>query len=60
MAWTAGDRRRYALMMQEVVRRGMLVRLAATNDMIDPLPKLGRPRLWSTLVVLQALWHLGA
>ena len=60
MVWTAGDRRRYAPMLQEVVRQGMLVRLAATNDMIYPLPKLGRPRVWSTLVVLQALWRLGA
>ena len=58
MAWTAEDRRKYAPMMQEIVRQGMLVRLAATIDMIDPPPRLGRPRVWSTLVMLQALWHL--
>jgi putative transposase len=58
MAWTAEDRRRYAPMMREMVRQGMLVRLAATIDTIDPPAKVGRPRLWSTLVMLQALWHL--
>jgi putative transposase len=58
MAWTAEDRRRYAPVVQEVVRRGMLVRLAATIDRIDPPSRVGRPRLWSTLIMLQALWHL--
>jgi transposase len=58
MAWTAEDRRKYAPMMQAVVRQGMLVRLATTIAMIDPPPKCGRPRIWSTLVMLQALWHL--
>ena len=58
MAWTAEDRRRYAPAIQEVLRRGMLVRLAATVDMIAPPARVGRPRLWSTLVMLQALWHL--
>ena len=58
MAWTAEDRRKYAQAIQEVMRRGMLVRLAATVDMIAPPARVGRPRLWSTLVMLQALWHL--
>jgi putative transposase len=58
MAWTAEDRRRYAPAIQEVLRRGMLVRLAATVDMIAPPARVGRPRLWSTLVMLQALRHL--
>jgi transposase len=58
MAWTAEDRRRYAPAVQEMVRQGRLVRLAATIDRIDPPSRVGRPRLWSTLVVLQALWHL--
>jgi putative transposase len=41
-----------------MVRQGMLVRLAGTIDMIDPPARVGRPRLWSTLIMLQALWHL--
>jgi putative transposase len=58
MAWTAEDRRKYAPVIQEVVRQGMLVRLARTMDAIDPQPKVGRERVWSTLIMLQALWHL--
>ena len=58
MAWTAEDRRRYAPVVPEVVRQGMLVRLAATIDRIDPPSRVGRPRLWSTLIMLRALWHL--
>ena len=58
MAWTAEDRRKYAPAIQEMVRQGMLVRLAATLDRIDPPAKVGRPRLWPTLIMLQALWHL--
>ena len=58
MAWTAEDRRRYVPAVQEMVRQGMLVRLAATIDRIDPPWRVGRPRLWSTLIMLQALWHL--
>ena len=58
MAWTAEDRRRYAPAVQEMMRQGMLVRLAATIDRIDPPSRVGRPRLWSTLIMLQALWHL--
>src|SRR3954447_23250458 len=41
-----------------MVRQGMLVRLARTMDAIDPQPKVGRERVWSTLIMLQALWHL--
>ena len=47
MAWTAEDRRRYAPAIQEMVRQGMMVRL-----------RVGRPRVWPTLVMLEALWHL--
>src|SRR5881409_2202203 len=36
----------------------MLVRLAATIDTIDPPRKTGRPRDWSTVTMLGALWHL--
>src|SRR3954447_2713014 len=36
----------------------MLVRLAATIDTIDPPCKTGRPRDWSTVTMLGALWHL--
>ena len=58
MAWTAEDRRKYAPAIQEVSRRGMLVRLAATVGTIDPPAKTGRPRDWSTVTMLGALWHL--
>jgi transposase len=58
MAWTAEDRRKYAPAIQEVLRQGMIVRLARTMDAIDPRPKVGRGRIWSTLIMLQALWHL--
>jgi putative transposase len=58
MAWTAEDRRKYAPALQEVLRQGMIVRLARTMDAIDPQPKPGRQRVWSTLIMLQALWHL--
>ncbi len=58
MAWTTEDRRRYAPAIQEVVRQGMLVRLAATIDAIDPPASVGRPRVWPTLAMLQALWHV--
>src|SRR3954470_15967294 len=54
MAWTAEDRRKYAPVIQEVVRQGMLVRLARTMDAIAPQPKVGRERVWSTLIMLQA------
>jgi transposase len=58
MAWTTEDRRRYAPAIQEVVRQGMLVRLAATIDAIDPPAPVGRPRIWPTLAMLRALWHV--
>src|SRR5437763_1705763 len=58
MAWTAEDRRKYAPAIQEVLRQGMLVRLAATIDTIDPPAETGRPRDWSTVTMLGALWHL--
>jgi transposase len=38
-----------------MVRTNAITRLAAT---IDPPCSTGRPRLWSTLVMLQALWWL--
>jgi transposase len=58
MAWTAEDRRRYAPVIQDMVRQGMLVRLATTIDAIHPPSRVGRPRVWSTLIMLQALWHV--
>src|SRR3954453_17407150 len=58
MAWTAEDRRKYAPAIQEVVRQGMIVQLVRTMDALDPQPKVGRERVWSTLIMLQALWHL--
>ena len=58
MAWTAEDRRKYAPAIQEALRQGMLVRLAATIDTIDPPCETGRPRDWSTVTMLGALWHL--
>jgi putative transposase len=36
----------------------MIARLARTIDAIDPQPKVGRQRIWSATIVLQALWHL--
>jgi transposase len=36
----------------------MLVRLAATIDAIDPPASVGRPRVWPTLAMLRALWHV--
>src|SRR3712207_6756263 len=36
----------------------MLARLAATIDAIDPPSPVGRPRLWPTLAMLRALWHV--
>ena len=58
MAWTPEDRRRYAPAIQEVVRQGMLVRLAAMIDTIHPPSSVGRPRVWPTLAILRALWHV--
>jgi hypothetical protein len=42
MAWTAEDRRRYAPAIQDMVRQGMLVRLAAMIDAIHPSSRVGR------------------
>src|SRR3954467_9510307 len=58
MAWTAEDRRKYAPAIQEVLRQGMIVELVRTMDALDPQPKVGRERVWSTLIMLQALGHL--
>jgi putative transposase len=58
MTWTPEHRRRYAPAIEHVVRSNAITRLAATIDMIDPPARTGRPRLWSTLVMLQALWWL--
>src|SRR3954465_15822884 len=60
MAWTAEDRRKYAPAVQEVLRQGMIVRLVRTMDALDPQPRVGRERVWSTLIMLQALWCLAA
>src|SRR5688572_7054881 len=58
MAWPGEDRRTCAPAVQEIVRQGMMARLARMMDAIDPQPGVGRQRLWSTLIMLQALWHL--
>ena len=58
MPWTPEQSRRYAPAIGETVRANATVRLASTIDAIDPLAKTGRPRLWSTLIMLQALWRL--
>ena len=58
MSWTPEQRRRYAPAISDVVRASATVRLAATIDAIDPPARTGRPRLWSTLAMLQALWWL--
>jgi transposase len=56
MSWTPEQRRRYAPAISEAVRASAIVRLATTIDTIDPPARTGRPRLWSTLAMLQALW----
>ena len=58
MTWTPEHRRRYAPAIDRMVRTDAITRLAATIDAIDPPCATGRPRLWSTLVMLQALWWL--
>ena len=58
MAWTAEDRRKYAPTIQEIMRQGMIARLAQTIEAIDPQPGIGRQRVWSSLIMLQALGHL--
>jgi transposase len=56
MTWTPEHRRRYAPAIHHMVRTNAITRLAATIDAIDPPCATGRPRLWSTLVMLQAPW----
>src|SRR3954471_23758281 len=58
MSWTPEQRRRHAPAIGEAVRANATVRLAATIDAIGPPARTGRPRLGSTLAVLQALWWL--
>src|SRR5215211_4506634 len=58
MGWPVEDRRRYAPAIHEMTRQGMMVRLAQTVEAIDPQPSMGRQRIWSSLIMLQALWHL--
>jgi transposase len=58
MSWTPEQRRRYAPAIGGVVRANALARLAGTIDAIDPPARTGRPRLWSTLSMLQASWWL--
>ena len=55
MTWTPEHRRRYAPAIDHVVRGNAIVRLAAIVDAIDPPARTGRPRLWLTLAMLQAL-----
>ena len=55
MTWTPEHRRRYAPAVDHLVRTNAITRLAATIDALDPPCATGRPRLWSTLVMLQAL-----
>jgi putative transposase len=58
VTWTPEHRRRYAPAITDMVRMNAIVRLAATIDAIDPPARTGRPRLWSTLVMLRALGWL--
>src|SRR5438309_1204198 len=58
MSWTPEQRRRYAPAISGAVRASATVHLAATIDAIDPPARTGRPRLWSTLSMLHALWWL--
>ena len=58
MSWTPEQRRRYAPAISEAVRANATGRLATTIDAIDPPARTGRPRLWSTLTMLHALWWL--
>lgn len=56
--WTEEQRRRYAPAISDMVRANAIPRLANLIDAIDPPAPTGRPRLWSTLTMLQALWWL--
>jgi putative transposase len=58
MPWTPEQRRQYAPAISDAVRAHATVRLATMIDALDPPARTGRPRLWSTLAMLQALWWL--
>jgi len=58
VSWTPEQRRRSAPAIDEAVRANATVRLDATIGAIDPPARTGRPRLWSTLTMLHALWWL--
>jgi transposase len=58
MTWTPEHRRRYAPTFSHMVRSNAIIRFAAIIDAINPPSATGRARLWSTLVMLQALWWL--
>src|ERR687894_419361 len=58
MPWTPDQRRRYGPAISDVVRANAAIRLASTIEAIGPPARTGRPRLWSTLAMLQALWWL--
>ena len=56
--WTSEQRRRYGPAISDAVRANATIRLATMIDAIDPPAATGRPRLWPTLTMLQALWWL--
>jgi putative transposase len=58
MSWTPEQRRRYAPAISEAMRVNAIARLATMIDAIDPPARTGRPRMWSSLTMLQALWWL--
>jgi transposase len=58
MTWTPEQRRRYAPAISDIARTNALTRLVGIIDAIDPLAAIGRPRVWSTLIMLQALWWI--
>jgi transposase len=58
MPWTPEQRRRHAPAISDAVRANATVRLATMIDALDPPARTGRPRLWSTLTMLQAPWWL--
>ena len=55
MPWTPEQRSHYAPAISKTVRANATVRLASTIDAIDPPARTDRPRLWSTLTMLEAL-----
>ena len=58
ISWTREQRWQYAPAIGDAVRANATTRLATLIDAIDPPARTGRPRLWSTLTMLQALWWL--